>query len=94
MSGPTLLSSQGSKECAYKEHQAIWIALPNYLFFPFDYNNEAGAFIALALAAPVNFSVDGMQNWIFFQILSITETAERHFDKWYQYQQKHAIQIF
>lgn len=54
MNGPTLLSSQGSKEHVYKKDQAIWIALSNYLFFSSDYNNEAGGIMALALAPQVN----------------------------------------
>lgn len=54
MNGHSLFSSLGSEELAYKENQATWIALSNYLFFPSEYNKEAGTIIALALAPQVN----------------------------------------
>lgn len=70
MNGPTLLSSQGSKKHAYKEDQAIWIALSNSLFFPVWLQSWSWSHHSISFCT----SVDGMEKWIFFQILSITET--------------------
>lgn len=44
MNDPTLCGNQGSKEHAYKEDQAIWFALSNYLFSPSEYNHTVLAF--------------------------------------------------